>query len=170
MAQTLFYVTGILALLASLCVVGNRNAVHALLYLVVSLLALALCFFLLGAPFAAALEVIIYAGAIMVLFVFAVMMFNFSAEDIRQETQWLKGKYWLGPAMLSLILLLEVLYVLISGVPSTATPVQEVSSKLVGIALFGPYLLAVEIASFLLLAGLVGAYHLAKPDNQETSL
>ena len=62
---------------------------HALLYLVVSLLSVALIFFMLGAPFAAALEVIVYAGAIMVLFVFVVMMLNLGPQTAAQERQWL---------------------------------------------------------------------------------
>ena len=169
MAETLFYFTGLLTILATLLVVTNHNAVHALLYLVVSLLALALCFFLLGAPFAAALQIIVYAGAIMVLFVFAVMMFNLNDSDITQEKTWLKASYWLGPALLAAMLLIEVVIVLNNQNTFSLVPVQEVSAKQVGIALFGPYLLAVELASFLLLAGLVGAYHLAKPEELEDS-
>ena len=92
-AELLFYVSGSIAVVASLFVVTNKNAVHALLYLVVSLLALAMCFYLLGAPFAAALQIIVYAGAIMVLFVFAVMIFNINQSDIDRESQWLK---WYG--------------------------------------------------------------------------
>jgi NADH-quinone oxidoreductase subunit J len=71
---TVFYVASAVAVIATLLVVTRRNAAHALLYLIVSFLAVALMFFILGAPFAAALEVIIYAGAIMVFFVFVIMM------------------------------------------------------------------------------------------------
>jgi len=167
MAETLFYFTSTLAILATILVVTNSNAIHALLYLVVSILALALCFYLLGAPFAAALQIIVYAGAIMVLFVFAVMMFNLNESDIEQEKAWLKGSNWFGPALLAALLLVEVLIVINSQSTQNLAPVQEITAKQVGIALFGPYLLAVELASFLLLAGLVGAYHLAKPDELE---
>jgi len=167
MSETLFYITGFLALLSTLMVVTRDNAIHALLYLVVSLLALSLCFYLLGAPFAAALEIIVYAGAIMVLFVFAVMMFDLNEQDIQRERGWLAGGYWLGPAIITGLLFIEVIMVLMELPNSPVGPVREVSAKQVGMALFGPYLLAVEIASFLLLAGLVGAYHLAKPDKME---
>lgn len=161
-AQLFFYLSGAVAVLASLLVVTNKNAVHALLYLVVSLLSLAMCFYLLGAPFAAALQIIVYAGAIMVLFVFALMMFNISQRDIERESQWLKGSIWIGPVVLALVLLAEVVLV-IQMQPSWPTQaVQLVDARAVGSLLFGPYLLAVEIASFLLLAGLVGGYHLAK--------
>ena len=69
-------------------VITRRNAVHALLYLVVSLLAVAVVFFMLGAPFVAALEVIIYAGAIMVLFVFVVMLLNLGAPRSSSSSAW----------------------------------------------------------------------------------
>ncbi|HNC68856.1 MAG TPA: NADH-quinone oxidoreductase subunit J, partial [Pseudomonadales bacterium] len=87
--QEAFYICALVALLATLGVVTNARPVHALLYLVVSLLAVAGVFFALGAPFAGALEVIVYAGAIMVLFVFVVMMLNLGSETIAQERAWL---------------------------------------------------------------------------------
>ncbi|WP_297820568.1 NADH-quinone oxidoreductase subunit J [uncultured Paraglaciecola sp.] len=161
-AELLFYVSGSIAIVASLFVVTNKNAVHALLYLVVSLLALAMCFYLLGAPFAAALQIIVYAGAIMVLFVFAVMIFNINQSDIDRESQWLKWQNWVGPSALVMVLLAEVIWVLQSHQAWSTSDVQLVDARAVGSLLFGPYLLAVEIASFLLLAGLVGGYHLAK--------
>tara|TARA_R110000751_G_scaffold299347_1_gene410078 strand:- start:179492 stop:180049 length:558 start_codon:yes stop_codon:yes gene_type:complete len=172
--QLLFYVSGTIALLASLLVVTNKNAVHALLYLVVSLLALAMCFYLLGAPFAAALQIIVYAGAIMVLFVFAVMIFNINQTDIDREKHWLTWQIWVGPTLLTLVLLGEIAFVILSqqnwgADPSAVAEIELVDARAVGTLLFGPYLLAVEIASFLLLAGLVGGYHLAKALPPQTS-
>ena len=66
---TLFYIAATIALVATVLAMTRANAIHALIYLIVSLLAVAVIFFLIGAPFAAALEIVIYAGAIMVLFV-----------------------------------------------------------------------------------------------------
>lgn len=165
--QLLFYVSASIAVLASLFVVTNKNAVHALLYLVVSLLALAMCFYLLGAPFAAALQIIVYAGAIMVLFVFAVMIFNINQSDIDREQRWLTWQSWVGPSLLAMVLLGEIVFVILSQQnwatnSSSVVQIELVDARAVGSLLFGPYLLAVEIASFLLLAGLVGGYHLAK--------
>lgn len=156
-----FYTAAIIAVVATIIVITQLNAVHALLYLIISLLAVALIFFILGAPFAAALEVIIYAGAIMVLFVFVVMMLNLGKETIAQENQWLSPRIWIGPGILSLILLIELTYLLIKGGGGLADT-AIVKPKQVGVALFGPYLLAVELAAMLLLAGLVGAYHLGR--------
>jgi NADH-quinone oxidoreductase subunit J len=157
-----FYFASGIAVLATLRVISNRNPMHALLYLIISLLAVAMCFFALGAPFAAALEVIVYAGAIMVLFVFVVMMLNLGPAAIEQERRWLTPGIWLGPALLALLLLGELLYVLF-GTPSGAVlGTQVVEAKAVGISLFGPYLLVVELASLLLLAALVAAFHLGR--------
>lgn len=156
-----FYIAAVVAVIATAMVITRLNAVHALLYLIVSLLALAVVFFLLGAPFAAALEVIIYAGAIMVLFVFVIMMLNLGKEATVQENRWLTPSMWIGPGILSLILLIELIYFLIlqnSGLSNT----KVIEPKEVGNILFGPYLLAVELAAMLLLAGLVGAYHLGR--------
>ncbi len=157
----LFYISAVVAVLATFMVVSGKNAVHALLYLIVSLLAVALVFLSLGASFASALEVIIYAGAIMVLFVFVIMMLNIGPEAAKQESLWLSPRVWLGPSLLALVLALELIYVLIGG-PKMASG-NAVGPKQIGIALFGPYVLGVELASMLLLAGLIGAYHLGRP-------
>lgn len=135
------------------------HIVHALLYLIVSLLGVAVVFYLLGASFVAALEVIVYAGAIMVLFVFVVMMLNLGAAAAEMEKRWLTPGIWIGPAVLAFILIIEVLYMVRGS--STGLGLGGVEPKQVGIALFGPYLISVELASLLLLAGLVGAYHLS---------
>ncbi len=160
----LFYISALIAVVSTVLVITRTNAVHALLYLIVSLLAVALIFFLLGAPFVAALEVIIYAGAIMVLFVFAIMMLNLGPSATEQERHWiLDPAVWIGPAILTAILAVELIYLLSAG-ENRPSGMSEVSPKDVGITLFGPYVLGAELASLLLLAGLVGAYHLGRQD------
>jgi len=156
-----FYLASIIAIAATARVITGTHAVHALLYLVISLLAVAVIFLILGAPFAAALEVIIYAGAIMVLFIFVVMMLSPGPRSAIKERQWLSPGIWVGPAILSAILLAELVWILAGGEGRVAATGQ-VAPREVGAALFGPYLLAVEMASVLLLAGLVGAYHLTR--------
>lgn len=159
----IFYVTAAVAVLSTLIMVTRYNAVHGLLYLIVSSLSMAIIFYLLGAPFAATLEVIIYAGAIMILFVFVVMMLNLGQKSVEQEKSWLHPKIWLVPGVMVAILFV-VLVSAMTGMGS-GEQVNLVSAKRVGIGLFGPYLLVVELASFLLLAGLIGAYHIARsPD------
>ncbi|MGH9377546.1 MAG: NADH-quinone oxidoreductase subunit J [Terriglobia bacterium] len=157
--HVLFYIAAAVAVFATLMMLTRLNAVHALLYLIISLLAVAIVFFTIGAPFVAALEVIIYAGAIMVLFVFVVMLLNLGKRQVVQEKTWQRPGMWAGPVILAVILIVEVAFLV--GRPGHAVMgTSEIGPKQVGIALFGPYLIGVELASFLLLAALVGAYHL----------
>ncbi len=162
-----FYVAAVVAILATVMVITRLNAVHALLYLIVSLLSVAVVFYTLGAPFIAALEVIIYAGAIMVLFVFVVMMLNLGPRTTETERMWLKPRMWIGPCILSTILIAEVAS-LLSLAEVARQGAASVGPKQVGMTLFGPYLIGVELASMLLLGALVGAYHLGKRERLET--
>jgi len=160
-----FYVIALITIITAIRTVTNTNPVHALLSLIVSLLSIAGLFFCLGAPFAAALEVIVYAGAILVLFVFVVMMLNLGSVTVAQEKRWYSADTWAWPAGLAFLLGLAIVWMLGSGEysPQAAVAgVQVVGAKEVGISLFGPYLLLVELASLLLLAALVAAYHLGR--------
>src|SRR5690554_4434605 len=157
-----FYFSAGVAVAATLMVITNTRAVHALLYLVTSLLAVSMCFFSLGAPFAGVLEIIVYAGAIMVLFVFVVMMLNLGEGSERQERQWLSVRGWIGPGILSGLLLAQLLYVLFSAPSSGTVTGAAVDAKAVGFALFGPYILAV-----VLLAAMVTAFHIGRHEAKE---
>jgi len=158
--SVMFYGSAIITILATLMVITRTNIVHALLYFIVSLLAIAVIFYTLGAPFAAALEVIVYAGAIMVMFLFVVMMLNLGQVTQDQEKAWLVPSIWIGPTIMAIPLLIAVVYAI--NMNQEVMAHTEVTAKDIGAALFGPYVLAVELASMLLLAGLVGAYHLAR--------
>ena len=153
-----FYIAGSIAVLSTLLMLTRMNVVHALLYLIVSLLSVAVVFFVLGAPFAAALEAIVYAGAIMVLFLFVVMMLNIGKHAAETEKQWLTPGIWTGPAILAGILFIEIVFLARGGSAPLAS--DAIGPKELGMALFGPYVIGVELASMLLLAGLVGSYHL----------
>jgi len=162
-----FYLASFVAIFATIRVITNSNPVHALLYMVISLLAVAMIFFCLGAPFAGALEIIVYAGAIMVLFVFAVMMLNLGEQTRAQEKLWLTPRIWVGPGLLAAVLfgqLAWTLWVHSADSGGHALGLEVIDAKQVGMALFGPYLLLVELASILLLAALVAAYHLGKEE------
>jgi NADH-quinone oxidoreductase subunit J len=170
--ELMFYIAGAVAVLSTALMLTRLNLVHALLYLIVSFLGIAVVFFVLGAPFVAALEVIVYAGAIMVLFVFVGMMFNLGQNDVETERQWLTPGIWIGPVLLSAILFAEVVYLLQGDTAQMGA--VAIAPKDVGIALFGPYVIGVELASMLLLAGVVGAYHLGllktlKPEIQHVT-
>jgi NADH-quinone oxidoreductase subunit J len=155
----LFYASAAVATVASLLAVTRAKALHALIYLVLALFALALCFLALGAPFIAALEVIVYAGAIMVLILFVIMMLNVGPESWRSELRLMPKGAWVVPAVTA-VLLLFLSLVAITGDPEAAGQMEAVGPKEVGIALFSYYVIGVELASVLLLVGLVGAYYL----------
>jgi len=160
-----FYFCGLVAVLTTLRVITHTNPVHALLYLIISLLAVAGVFFSMGAYFAGALEIIVYAGAIMVLFVFVVMMLNLGRAVQQQEREWLRPSLWIGPGLVALLLLGVLIYA-ITTVNDQGIDGTMIDAKAVGISLFGPYVLAVELASMLLLAGLVVAFHIGREDRQ----
>jgi NADH-quinone oxidoreductase subunit J len=153
-----FYIAAAVAIISTIMAISGRNAIHSLLYLILSLLAISVIFYLLSAPFVAALEVIIYAGAIMVLFIFVTMMLNIGVEK-ETEKKWLNPRMWIVPSILAAILLINLILALKSShpVPSEKEAIQP---KQVGISLFSTYLMGVEIAGILLMAGVIGAYHL----------
>ncbi|MCR3755340.1 MAG: NADH:quinone oxidoreductase subunit J [Sodalis sp. Psp] len=156
-----FYFSSLVAVLATLRVIVHTQPIHALIYLIISLLAIACVFFSLGAYFAGALEIIVYAGAIMVLFVFVIMMLNMGVSCDKQERAWLQPQVWIGPSFMALVLLVVLVYAFADSSEHGISG-QLIAEKTVGIVLFGPYMLAVELASMLLLAGLVVAFHLGR--------
>lgn len=159
-------IASLVAIISTAMVITRANAVHALIYLIVSFFAVAVAFFIMGAPFIAALEVIIYAGAIMVLFIFVVMLLNLGPSSDAQRFPWRRPALWLGPSMLSAVLLIELIAVVAkrngpNGIARAVMPGE------VSVSLFSTYMLAVEMASMLLLAGLVGAFYLGRRTDRE---
>ena len=159
----LFYIAACCAIFATLKMVISKNAVHALLYLIVSLISVSVIFFLLDAPFVAALEVIVYAGAIMVLFVFVIMMLNVSKEGINRERELLKPAVWIGPSIIAALLFGEMVFMLIQQ-PVRKIPSHDFSTSAVGILMFSKYMIVVELTAFLLAAGIIGAYHMGEKE------
>ena len=94
--NSVFYLSAAVAIVSTVLMITRLNAVHALLYLILSLLSVAVIFFISGAPFAAGLELIIYAGAIMVLFIFVVMLLNLGRRAVESERRLMQGKIWVG--------------------------------------------------------------------------
>jgi len=158
--NVIFFIAAASAIVSSVMAITNRNAIHALLYLIISLLSISVIFYILGAPLVAALEVIVYAGAIMVLFIFVVMMLNMGMEE-EVEKNWLKPGMWILPVILAVILLV-IFAIDVSEFRDQGTSQAMIGPKKVGVSLFSTYLIAVEISGILLLAGIVGAYHLGK--------
>ncbi len=156
-----FYIAAIVAIVSTIMVITSYNVIHALLYLVMSFLAISVVFFVLGAPFVAALEIIVYAGAIVVLIIFVIMMLNLKRESTQEEKQWLTRDVWIGPGILAFILMGELIYIIASlGVGDLSQGM--VDSKEVGKSLYTTYVIGVELSGILLMAGIVGAYHLGR--------
>lgn len=162
-----FFIAGIIALAATLRTITCANPVHALLYLIMSLLAVAVDFYALGAAFAATLEVVVYAGAVMVLFVFVVMMLNLNQETVERERHWLRPKLWVGPSVCAVILLATLIGVITLDGSMGGIQGKPLSANAVGSMLFGPWVLVVELSAFLLLAALAIAAHIGRDERNE---
>jgi NADH-quinone oxidoreductase subunit J len=161
MSLLFFYVFAALAIAGALGMVLNtRNTVAAALSLVVTMVALGGVYVLLGAYLIGALQIMVYAGAIMVLFLFVVMLLNLRREEFSPQRQ-LATK--IAAAVIGLLFLLQFLR-LISGAygAPAAIPEDFGGYRQVGTALFTDYVLAFEATSLLLLAAMVGAVILAK--------
>ena len=170
-----FYLFGALAIGASLLVIGQRNPIYSVLLLITSFGALSGLYILLDAPFAAVTQIIVYAGAIMVLFLFTVMLLNVPREDAaewdRSHPLNRPGARRLGGA-LAVLLLLELVWAVWhvstrqeSGIKDVA--VGSVSSvAAIGRSIFTDYAFPFEVTSILILAAMVGAVILARREQE----
>src|SRR5690606_25271959 len=111
---------------------------------------IAVVFYVLGAPFIAALEIIIYAGAIVVLVIFVIMMLNLRDETVRQEKAWLTRKILVFPFVLAAVLLAELIYIVVNMESLGSIENAAIDSKQVGMSLYGPYVIGVELSGILL--------------------
>ena len=157
-----FYVLAAFTVGATALAVTARNAVHAAVYLMVSFLGTALLYYLLGAPLVAALQVILYAGAVVVFILFMVMTTRGDPESREEPRRWL-------PAVLigGLFLGLAALFLWAPAVSRENLAAATASPAELGRFLFREYWLGVEIASFLLFVGLAGALYLGRPEGAE---
>ena len=157
----LFYLLSFLAIMFGLMVVISKNPVHSVLYLVLTFFAIAGHYVLLNAQFLAAVHIIVYAGAIMVLFLFVIMLLNLNKETEPHKSIWLKAS-----ATIASGLLLVVLVGSIKGA-EIMQPTNKFNTNIglienLGRTLFNDFLLPFEVSSILLLAAMVGAVMLGK--------
>jgi NADH-quinone oxidoreductase subunit J len=160
-----FYIFAAIAVLASLGVIGQRNPMHSVMLLIVSFGALAGLYILLDAPFTAVTQIIIYAGAIMVLFLFVVMLLNAHTEDEDLPAALGPHALKLG-ALLSVLLAVEVVYGLsrvgLTSFNTSAGAAASISSvAAIGSQLFTTHSFAFEVTSILILVSMVGAVVIA---------
>jgi NADH-quinone oxidoreductase subunit J len=164
--MTLFYLFATVAVLASLLVIAQRNPIYSVLLLVASFGALSGLYILLDAPFVAAIQIIIYAGAIMVLFLFVVMLLNAPQEDTEYDV---KAHALLRPgpmrfgAVLAAAFAIELAWALTrSGRAGGFAAGPAISVADIGRALFTEYAFPFEVTSVLILVAMVGAVVLAR--------
>ena len=163
LSQYLFFFLSFVAILSALLVIIDKNPVHSVLYLIVTFFAIAGHYFLLNAQFLAAVHIIVYAGAIMVLFLFTVMLLNLNIEGEFQKSHIMKIVAAIGGGMIFLVLIgtLKSFDVATVGTPELT---QIGLVKNLGKTLYSDYLLPFELSSILFLSAMVGAVMLGKKD------
>jgi NADH-quinone oxidoreductase subunit J len=163
--ETLFFsLVAAIAIISSILVITNKNPINSALSLIVTFFCLATLYVMLEAPFMAAIQIIVYAGAIMVLIVFVIMLLNIRSESGRRTNHAL----FLG-SLMGVLLLIQTWYLLWnSQLTGTKGPIDSAMitrvghTELIGTELFTNFLLPFEITSILLLAAIVGAVILSK--------
>lgn len=166
MESYLFYIVGTIAVLAAVYLIFERNPVFCALYLIQTMVCIAVLYILLEAQFIAAVQMIVYAGAIMVLFLFVIMLLNIKVDDEAKRS----FSFQKIPAILMGIALLTVICIVLKskllqgkqGVYTTAHINSMGNTQLIGNLLFTDYLLPFEITSILLFVAAIGAIMLAK--------
>lgn len=157
----LFYLLSFLAIMFGLMVVLSKNPIHSVLYLVLTFFAIAGHYVLLNAQFLAAVHIIVYAGAIMVLFLFVIMLLNLNKETEPHKNIWLKTSAAIASGSLLVVLVGSLKNAESMVVKSDFNPNIGLIENL-GKTLFGEFLLPFEVASILLLGAMVGAVMLGK--------
>ncbi|MCX7962901.1 MAG: NADH-quinone oxidoreductase subunit J [Candidatus Sumerlaea chitinivorans] len=172
-AQIVFYVAAALSVICTALVVMARYAVNAVLYLLLSLFGVALMFHTLGGPFVALLEIIVYAGAIVVLFLFVIMILNVTAKLPTPDLVPPSRPHLLVPLAFALILFIDTAVCIYAGAAASVSN-RVITPADIGRALYQQHYLGVELASLVLLIGLIGGMHLAQaisiPDAKERKL
>ena len=168
--QILFFIFGAVSLIGAIAVISFRHPIYSALSLIVTFFAQAGLFVLLGAHFVAAAQVIVYAGAIMVLFLFVIMLLNLGTLSVKGA---MTGKLKGFAIILGILFAVEGIYIAVKARNDTAVasaePVTEAVTTTtyeIGELLFTKYLLPFEVTSLILLAALIGVIVLVKRENQ----
>lgn len=165
MALNLFYFLSFVAILSALLVVFSKNPVYSVLYLIITFFAIAGHYILLNAQFLAAVHVIVYAGAIMVLFLYVIMLLNLNRDTEPHKSNLLKFAATICAGLLMIVL--------VGSLKGTELVAKSTSTKDIGLVknlgqiLFTDFLLPFEIASVLLIVAMVGAVMLGKAEKSE---
>ena len=167
MEQIIFYILAAVAVIATVLAITEKHPVHAIMFLVTSLFSMAVIFYLLMAPLVAVFEVILYAGAIMVLFLFVIMMLDLGHPEKGLSPHW---REWLPALLLSGISIASLVAVVISRHAAPVPPAALPSIRDVAVSLYREHGLAVELVSLQLLFALVGALYLGRQKSPSPDL
>jgi NADH-quinone oxidoreductase subunit J len=160
----LFFILAVVAVVSAISMIFTRNAVIAALFLIVNFLTVAILYLILDAPFIAVAQVSVYAGAIMVLFLFVIMLLG------AEQTGRTPARWWVQPTSLVLggLFLIEIIMIMVGLFQSTGAtaslPDHYGSPAAVGEVLFSKYTLPFEATSILLLIAMIGAIVLTRPE------
>lgn len=164
LAQIAFFILSAIALVSAVMVITRRNAVHSVIWLIVTLFSVGGVFLMLHAQFLFAVQIILYVGGIMVLFLFVVMLVNLDVS--LKQAQF--SRQWQVALVTAAVLLAELGYGIYQGqqafplAQAGGNPIPMQNTEAIGLALYQDYMLPVEIASILLLVAMVGAVIMAK--------
>jgi len=170
MESVIFYVLGTITLVSAFCVVFLRRPMHNVLFMILTMIGLAGFFILLHAEFIAMVQLIVYAGAVMVLFLFVIMLLNIDRAVLPHHPMDLRWSVGIVLAIGMALLMLPVLKAFVPPGPSGAPAAVNLAApntELIGRELFTTYLLPFEIASVLLLAAIIGAVILARKRSRD---
>ena len=159
MEQIFFYILAAVVVIATVLAITDRHTVHAIIFLATSFFGLAGIFYLLGAPLVAVFEVIIYAGAIMVLFLFVIMMLDMGQPGKAQSRAL---REWWPALLLGMIILGAMATLFVTHLPETLGKWSYTDARHFSRVLFRKYGVAVEVVSMQLLFALVGALYLGR--------
>ncbi len=163
--QICFIIFGLISLSGAIAVICFRNPIYSALALIVTFFSQAGLFILLGAPFVAAAQVIVYAGAIMVLFLFVIMLLNLGTLSTRTN---IGGKMKGFAIFLGILFAIEGIYIAFKATGDSGVAREPVETKDIGKLLFSEYLLPFEVTSLILLAALIGIIALVKREKSNT--
>ena len=159
MEQGLFYILATVTVVATLLAITEKHPVHAIVYLVTSFFALAVVFYLLAAPLIAVFEVIIYAGAVMVLFMFVIMMLDLGSPEDAERPSLI---HCLPALLLSTIILAALLLLILTRFSIVGNSLHSVTIQDFALTLFTKYGVSIEIISMQLLFAIVGVLYLGR--------
>jgi NADH-quinone oxidoreductase subunit J len=159
----IFLLLAMVAIGSAIGMLTSRNAVHSALYLVLNFVTIGVFYIVLNAPFIAMVQITVYAGAIMVLFLFVIMLLG--AEQLRGVTAVHGGERFhraMAGLLAVVLLLTSALLIFQSEAPATTAPMMDTSPTALGLRLFAGYVFPFEVTGVLLLAAMIGVYIFGK--------